>query len=227
MTLTWKKKSGWPDWNSWPSIPLSVSSLCHGYKGIGDANTLSSPCVPCVFLTYICSCFQNHTFHSLFSFCHSLWESWVCGAHGCWLTPQHLFPSLIPIWSSAVPGTPTPRDSTFCSISCCVCFGLSFIFTVECWGFQGLLSSARSGPHYPNLISFSSAHDFHHLPPSSSASSLFLEYAGEVPTLPPSISLNKTCEGPDGVEHFSLNPSFFFTQKEHSSKIRSILSIHY
>lgn len=164
----------------------------------------------CVFLTYICSCFQNHTFHSLFSFCHSLWESWVCGAHGCWLTPQHLFPSLIPIWSSAVPGTPTPRDSTFCSISCCVCFGLSFIFTVECWGFQGLLSSARSGPHYPNLISFSSAHGFHHLPPSSSASSLFLEYAGEVPTLPPSISLNKTCEGPDGVEHFSLNPSFFF-----------------
>lgn len=82
--------------------------------------------------------------------------------------------------------------------------------------------SARSGPHYPNLISCSSAHCFHHSPPSPSASSLFLEYAGEAPTLPSSISLNKTCEGPDRVEHFSLNSSFFSIQKEHSSKKNQI-----
>lgn len=131
----------------------------------------------------------------------------MCGAHGCWLTPQHLFPSLIPIWSSAVPGTPTPRSVPYLAVSALgslLYSQLNAETSKACKAQQGLVHITPTSS--PSALP--TAFTICHLP--LQPPHCFLSTLGRCPTLPPSISLNKTCEGPDGVEHFSLNPSFFF-----------------
>lgn len=143
-----------------------------------------------------------------FSLCHSLWESRVCGAH-CWLSSWHLFPSLIPIWSSVFPGTPTPLHVLF-RILLFVYFGFLLYSRLNAEASKGCKAQQGLVHITPTLSPLALSTPFHISSPLPSASLLFLEYGGQFPTLPPSISLNKTCEDPDPVEHFSLNLSFFF-----------------
>lgn len=47
-----------------------------------------------VYVTHVWVFLLSKAWFILFSFYHSLWEKWVCCTH-CWLSPQHLLPSLL------------------------------------------------------------------------------------------------------------------------------------
>ena len=49
----------------------------------------------CVCVTHVWVFLVSKAYFVLFSFYHSLWENWVYSTH-CWLSPQHLLPSLLP-----------------------------------------------------------------------------------------------------------------------------------